>query len=55
MLEQRNLHAKAVAKLKAAYAAELAAAITNNNALRDGLLSQAMTLKAQARAELVIE
>lgn len=55
VLEQRYLHAKAVAKLKAAYAAELAAAVTNNNALRDGLLSQAMTLKAQARAELVIE
>ncbi|HWM91845.1 MAG TPA: hypothetical protein VN493_13855 [Thermoanaerobaculia bacterium] len=55
VLEQRFLHLPAVAKLKAAYAAELAASVTNNASLRDGLLSKAMTLKAQARAELIIE
>jgi cytochrome c peroxidase len=55
VLEPKGLHPYAVSKLKAAYAAELAASFTNGKAMRDALLSHAIHLKEQARGNMIVQ
>ena len=55
MLEQRFLHPPAVQKLKLAFVAEKAASLANGKPVRDALINQAIQLKQQARAELIVE
>ncbi len=55
VLEPKGLHPFAVSRLKAAYAAELAASFTNGKPVRDALLSHAIHLKDLARADMIVE
>jgi cytochrome c peroxidase len=52
VLEAKGLHPLAVSKLKQAYAAELAASFANGKPVRDALLSRAIHLKDEARADM---
>lgn len=54
VLEPRNLHLRSIYKLKVAFAKEKAAAATNAKPDRDALLQEAIRLKRQARAEMMV-
>jgi cytochrome c peroxidase len=55
VLEPKGLHPLAVSKLKEAYAAELAASFANGKPVRNALLSRAIHLKEEARANMIVE
>jgi cytochrome c peroxidase len=55
VLEAKGLHPVAVAKLKQAYAAELAASYTNGKPVRDALLGHAVHLKEEARNDMLVQ
>jgi cytochrome c peroxidase len=55
VLEQRSLHLSAVHKLKTAFRLERLAVVSNSATVRGALLSQAIELKEQARAEMIVE
>ena len=54
VLEPRNLHLRSIYKLKLAHAKEKAAAGTSGKPARDTLLQEAIRLKRQARAEMMV-
>jgi cytochrome c peroxidase len=55
VLEARSLHFSAIRKLKAAFLLERSAALANSPHVRDALLAQVITLKQQARGEMIVE
>lgn len=55
VLEPKGLHPLAVSKLKEAYAAELAASFANGKPVRDALLTRAIRLKEEARADMQVQ
>lgn len=54
VLDERSLHLPAIKKLKQAFVLERLVLFTSNSSLRNYLIQQALTLKGQARAEMLV-